>query len=166
MLFSVRRRIQTYILNGTLWWECTSEKISETARHIIKAQEKVKVMSIQWQSLRVYLSSPAQLPLTLHTAYLRGWHSSPRLRHTSARPGGLHMYTLLNHPSVIWATSRSCCSAGGLRIGSDWWRGKKEQKTKIQIGNDGLSKKNRHTGTKRTQRRVCICSLLTSFSFK
>lgn len=32
--------------------------------------------------------------------YLQGWHSFPRLCHRPTLPGGLHMYTLSNHPST------------------------------------------------------------------
>lgn len=102
--------------------------------------------------------------------YLRGWHSSPRLCHTPARPGGLHMHTLSNHPSVTWVTSRSCCSAGGLCIGSDWWKGRKQKERKqrntvhVHVGNEFMC-------TDQTTRvweewwggGVCICSLVTSF---
>lgn len=101
--------------------------------------------------------------------YLRGWHSSPRQCHTPARPGGLHMYTLSNHPSVTWVTSRSCCSAGGLCIGSDWWKGRKQKERKqrnmvhVHVGNEFMCTDDT-TAAWEEWWGVCICSLVTSFS--
>lgn len=75
------------------------------------------------QALRPW-SHPKKGGGPVKVPYLREWHSLLRLCHSSALPAGLHMYTLLNHPSTIWETGRSCCSGVGLHIGSDYRRNK------------------------------------------
>lgn len=158
-----------------LWWHIEfvlAKSAATPSRDLCKSSRKnpssLHILPVALGKALPGVTGPPPHP-DFKRLYLRGWHSSPRQCHTPARPGGLHMYTLSNHPSVTWVTSRSCCSAGGLCIGSDWWKGRKQKERKqrnmvhVHVGNEFMCT-DEPTPVWEEWWGVCICSLVTSFS--
>lgn len=80
----------------------SSDVITKTQNHSTAAANEAKPV----RSVRRHFQPNPDCPILLSLLksihfYLRVWHSSLRLLHSTALPVELHMYTLLNHPSVI-----------------------------------------------------------------